>query len=532
MSPTKVNATPIKFTLLNVRSLKSKSLLVREKIAEENIDLFLLTETWLTHSDNACVAECCPPNFSLHHVCRSGKIGGGVGIVARNSLHYSTVDIQHGDSFESLTIRSSNPALPLLTVVYRPPSTNANKFIAEFSDMLSLLFLYKRAIIITGDFNFHIDNCIDKSAISFLDTCYTFGLTQHVKEPTHRNGHTLDLVLSSDVLVADLKVCPLTPSDHFFVSFETQGTSLSKPSTNVTWQRDIRSINKFDLLSSLNDSGLLYPNPSVFNQPDEIVVSINDGLRKAIDDVAPLRPHRTRTRDLPFLLSKKLNNMRREKRKLEHRFKKTGSAKDLQVFKTHLKLYVHELRKSKSSFFCKKLSKNSCDSKTAFKTVNFLLNRGKKLTAPSAPNACQLFSSYFVEKIEKIRASITPPCSLVRTEVQSPPELSNFNRVSMADICKLVKASKRSSSPADPIPASVLCTIIDWVCPSITHAINSSLELGVVPSVFKAAIVRPILKKPGSDPELLSNYRPISLLPFLSKVLEKVVATNCPPRKS
>ena len=94
----------------------------------------------------------------------------------------------------------------------------------------------------------------------------------------------------------------------------------------------------------------------------------------------------------------------------------------------------------------------------------------------------------------------------------------------MANICKLVKSSKRSSSPADPIPVSVLCEIIDWVCPSITHAINSSLTSGVVPSAFKAAIVRPILKKPGSDPEILSNYRPISLLPFLSKVLEKVVA--------
>ncbi len=130
VSPTQVDATPIKFTLLNIRSLKSKSLLVREKIAEENIDLFLLTETWLTPSDNACVAECCPPNFSLHHVCRSGKIGGGVGIIARKSLHYSTVDVQHGDSFESLTIRSSNPALPLLTVVYRPPRpTQTNLFL-------------------------------------------------------------------------------------------------------------------------------------------------------------------------------------------------------------------------------------------------------------------------------------------------------------------------------------------------------------------------------------------------------------------
>ncbi len=233
-SPTPAKNTPIKFTLLNIRSLKSKSLLIREKIEKERIDLFLLTETWLSHCDSACVVECCPPDFSLHHVCRSGKSGGGIGVVARNSLCYSTVDIQHGDSFESVTIRSSNPVLPLLTVVYRPPSTNANKFIAEFSDMLSLLFLYKRPILITGDFNFHVDNCCDKSAISFLDTCHTFGLTQHVKEPTRLNGHTLDLVLSCDVLVADLQVCPLTLSDHYFVSFEMQETILPKPSTNVT----------------------------------------------------------------------------------------------------------------------------------------------------------------------------------------------------------------------------------------------------------------------------------------------------------
>ena len=91
-------------------------------------------------------------------------------------------------------------------------------------------------------------------------------------------------------------------------------------------------------------------------------------------------------------------------------------------------------------------------------------------------------------------------------------------------ICSLVKSSKRSSSPADPIPVPLLCTIIDSICPAITVAINSSLSTGIVPDVFKSAIVKPILKKPGLDPENLANYRPVSLLPFLSKVLEKVVA--------
>ena len=50
------------------------------------------------------------------------------------------------------------------------------------------------------------------------------------------------------------------------------------------------------------------------------------------------------------------------------------------------------------------------------------------------------------------------------------------------------------------------------------------LAKGVVPDSFKSAIVKPILKKSGFDPETLANYRPVSLLPFLSKILEKVVA--------
>ncbi len=146
------------------------------------------------------------------------------------------------------------------------------------------------------------------------------------------------------------------------------------------------------------------------------------------------------------------------------------------------------------------------------------------MSHPSSSNVSELFSSFFVEKIEKIRASITRPCTPLQTEVPSPPEFRHFYCVSDSDIVKLVKTSKRSSSPADPIPVPLLCSIIDCICPYITLAINSSLISGVVPSAFKAAIVRPILKKAGSDPEVMSKYRPISLLPFLSKVLEKVVA--------
>ncbi len=67
-SPTRVSSTSsLKFTLFNVRSLKLKSLLVRENIEEEGIDCLMLIETWLTQCSDACITECCPSEISLLH---------------------------------------------------------------------------------------------------------------------------------------------------------------------------------------------------------------------------------------------------------------------------------------------------------------------------------------------------------------------------------------------------------------------------------------------------------------------------------
>ena len=56
--------------------------------------------------------------------------------------------------------------------------------------------------------------------------------------------------------------------------------------------------------------------------------------------------------------------------------------------------------------------------------------------------------------------------------------------------------------------------------------INTCHLSGSVPAAFKHAVVQPLLKKDNLDPSVLSNFRPISKLPFLSKILEKVVLTQ------
>jgi hypothetical protein len=78
----------------------------------------------------------------------------------------------------------------------------------------------------------------------------------------------------------------------------------------------------------------------------------------------------------------------------------------------------------------------------------------------------------------------------------------------------------------DPLPTSLLKDpkVLSIVLPIITTMINSSLAEGVVPSVFKNAQVTPLLKKTGLDMNNFKNYRPVSNIPFLGKVMEKVVA--------
>jgi len=91
---------------------------------------------------------------------------------------------------------------------------------------------------------------------------------------------------SKDVSIFEVRVCPLTASDHYCVSFTIKNAAPYKRETAVTWRQDLKSINRFEL-SSLKGSGLPCPFQHKFSQPDELVASLNIGLRKAVDAVAP-----------------------------------------------------------------------------------------------------------------------------------------------------------------------------------------------------------------------------------------------------
>ncbi len=75
----------------------------------------------------------------------------------------------------------------------------------------------------------------------------------------------------------------------------------------------------------------------------------------------------------------------------------------------------------------------------------------------------------------------------------------------------------------DPIPSHLLQAISPTLLPGLTHIINTSLLTGIFPTAFKQARLTPLLKKPTLNTSLTENYRPVSLLPFIAKTLQRAV---------
>jgi hypothetical protein len=103
----------------------------------------------------------------------------------------------------------------------------------------------------------------------------------------------------------------------------------------------------------------------------------------------------------------------------------------------------------------------------------------------------------------------------------SMPELSSIQLSEIEVVGVLRNLNPRKASGPDNIPNRLLIELADVIAPSLCTIFNMSLDLGVVPLKWKMANITPVFKR--EDPTLAMNYRPISLLCTLSKVLERSV---------
>jgi len=132
---------------------------------------------------------------------------------------------------------------------------------------------------------------------------------------------------------------------------------------------------------------------------------------------------------------------------------------------------------------------------------------------------------YFSDKIKLIRNVLDSNSigSAPTNPSFSGSVFDNFDAVNASDVQKVLYEMSKKSCPLDPLPFDVMFSCLDELVPAITDIMNISLSSGVVPACYKHALVIPLLKKSNLDHNVLKNYRPVSNLPFLSKVLERIV---------
>lgn len=152
----------------------------------------------------------------------------------------------------------------------------------------------------------------------------------------------------------------------------------------------------------------------------------------------------------------------------------------------------------------------------------------------SKPNRCQgsITPSWpsSMQKLRKIHLQLTStkhtaPSPLYPTSYDSCySPFSSFQLTVVPEICGLNQKSISSTCQLDPLPTHLVKACLPSLSSHITDIIHSSLTSGLAPSSLKTAAITPILKKPAADPNNLDNFWPISDLPFLFKLLERMVA--------
>ncbi len=142
---------------------------------------------------------------------------------------------------------------------------------------------------------------------------------------------------------------------------------------------------------------------------------------------------------------------------------------------------------------------------------------------PSSTLKADDFATFFINKITNLTAQLSTPQTVKHILPANIHSFTSFSPLSEAEVSKLILSSHPTTCLLDPIPSHLLQAISPAVVPALTPIVNTSFHTGVFPSAFKQARITPLLKKPTLNPTLLGNYRPVSLLPFIAKTLERVV---------
>ena len=191
------------------------------------------------------------------------------------------------------------------------------------------------------------------------------------------------------------------------------------------------------------------------------------------------------------------------------------------AYKAVRDIYVRLLQSAKRESINNLIKSFGGNARKIFNLVNNLTGTKQKNPLPAEDNLPDKFASFFLEKITKIRNGrdhILPYRPQPHSHLIN--NLTDFTPLTDEDVYNVICRSSGRSCELDPIPGSLLKSTAHTLVLLIGNIINKSLSTGASPMAWKRAVVKPLLKKPGLEC-IFKNYRPVSNLPAISKLIEK-----------
>ena len=533
------------FLSFNCRSIRNKIHGVMSYIEEKQIEIACLQETWLNLGDKSLYQIIQEYGYKTITKERRDARGGGVAILYKPNLKIKKMTLNIMEVYTSFeyvccTLCHNKNYINLVNL-YRPPYSRRHQctvkiFNQEFQSFLSLLLELKGDLLLVGDFNINLNGKHDENVLNFLRSINENNLLQISISQTHIKGGILDLVIVNKNLHdtgMHIDTDTTFHTDHYPILINL----LDKPDLkdeNVIIRRVRQLINleteKFEEDLKLQPVTDLekYINLS----PAELIELYNSTMEQLVNKHCPLKIKKYRPKHIKSKwYNAKLQRLKQEKRRAERRYKKSKIPDNKRAFTEIRNQYNFEIKESRAKFYQDKIASSKSDLKQLYGTLDKLLGCTKERITPTNKDDKTItkeMAEFYVHKINNIRYELNSS-NTYNLNIEANSNLSNikslthFSLINSEDLMKIIKSMKNKTCRSDPIPTAIVKKNINNLIHILTRIVNSCILENTFPDSLKNALVTPIIKDQSKSSEDYKNYRPVSDLPFLSKVLEQVI---------
>jgi hypothetical protein len=521
LCPNKFKNDFFKIISINAQSLANVDhvLVLRHLLSDKVVDLIAVSETWLSskHPDKLCNVD----GYKIIRNDREGMRGGGVAFFVRNGLNFKIIAASpntHDPTqveylFCEITLRHSKI---LIATIYRRPERHC-KFDKFFIELQKHTPTHDE-IIFLGDFNMNFLDNTNRTASKFLSRLDDFNMHRLPIDNTHKSHNALTTI-DAIFVTAELEYNSFGKLPNLLSAHEILFIVLNMPHS-LECEEQIK-IREFDTIQ--NDDllqraiSLDWPACSSMQRVDDKVTIFNDMLIKFYDDHLPLKQLKVKRKFKPKLPDsiKSAIRHRDHLRKLAYRV-----SRFLNIFELY-RVAKNKVKQLITTFHKNVIFSKLNDLKSSTHIWSSLRNLG--LVKEKS------FSNKLPENLDVLADGLTALPDIDSTKIKFDYNLESrpqgekfyFAFVQPIKIKEAIFDINSSAEGHDGVCVKMLKKIWEIIIPSVTNIINSSMQMSYFPSAWKKAILCLVPKV--RNPLSVKDFRPISMLCTLSKVLEKVV---------